>query len=267
MALASGERDHLATELANAPSEAPPAASLGYDAMTTTSGSAPKQKTLADIVFGDAFRYAIMVLIVVNAIVIGLQTSERITAQWGDLLRVIDRTILFVFIGELALRLIADARRSVGSAWFWFDVFVVAVALAPLPGNLSVIRTLRVLRVLRLLSVSQKMQRVVAGLLNAIPGMATVMGVLAIVFYVFAVFATETFGDSDAEGAQEYFGTLGRSLFTLFQIMTLEDWRRRRAAIDGGTRLGLVLLRAVRHRDGLRRVEPLYRDHRRRDAG
>ncbi|MBX2854543.1 MAG: ion transporter [Rhodobacteraceae bacterium] len=185
---------------------------------------ATPQTPLQQVVHSEIFRWSVTILILVNAIIIGMQTSDQINAQFGDLLNWIDSAILCVFVAELGLRLIADRFDAFKSGWFWFDVTVVAVALLPLPGNLSVIRTLRVLRVLRLLSVSQKMRRVVAGLLNAIPGMATVIGVLAVVFYVFAVFATETFGEGTTEDAQTYFGTLGSSLFTLFQIMTLEDW-------------------------------------------
>ena len=184
---------------------------------------APKSP-LQEVVHSSTFRWSVTALIVVNAIIIGMQTSDEINAQFGDLLHLIDSLILCVFVAELGLRLIADRMDAFKSGWFWFDVIVVTIALLPLPGNLSVIRTLRVLRVLRLLSVSEKMRRVVAGLLNAIPGMATVIGVLAVVFYVFAVFATETFGEGASEDAQTYFGTLGASLFTLFQIMTLEDW-------------------------------------------
>ena len=198
---------------------------MARDHGQTGDGAGESPKTpLQEVVHSGAFRWGVTILIVVNAVIIGMQTSDRINAQFGDLLHWIDSIILCIFVAELGLRLIADRLEAFKSGWFWFDVTVVAVALLPLPGNLSVIRTLRVLRVLRLLSVSQKMRRVVAGLLNAIPGMATVIGVLAVVFYVFAVFATETFGEGSSEDAQIYFGTLGDSLFTLFQIMTLEDW-------------------------------------------
>jgi len=79
---------------------------------------------------------------------------------------------------------------------------------------------LRVIRALRLLSVVPQMRTVVQALLDALPGMGAVIVMLSIVYYVFAVMATIMYGpDFD-----EWFGTLGRSLYSLFQIMTLESW-------------------------------------------
>jgi voltage-gated sodium channel len=64
------------------------------------------------------------------------------------------------------------------------------------------------------------MRRVVGALLAAIPGLGSIALVLAIIFYVFGVIGTNLF----AETHPQWFGTLGRSLYTLFQVMTLESW-------------------------------------------
>jgi voltage-gated sodium channel len=101
-----------------------------------------------------------------------------------------------------------------------FDFVVVAIALVPASGPLSVLRALRVLRVLRVLTIVPSMRRVVGGLLAAIPGLASIAGVLALIFYVFAVITTNLFGDR----FPEWFGSIGHSLYTLFQVMTLESW-------------------------------------------
>jgi voltage-gated sodium channel len=101
-----------------------------------------------------------------------------------------------------------------------FDFLVVAIALVPAGGQLAVLRALRVLRVLRILTIVPSMRRVVGGLLAAIPGLASIGMVLALVFYVFAVITTNLFGAA----FPDWFGTLGRSLYTLFQVMTLESW-------------------------------------------
>ena len=101
-----------------------------------------------------------------------------------------------------------------------FDFIVVSIALIPATGPLAVLRALRVLRVLRLISVVPSMRRVAGGLLAAIPGLGSVIGIISVILYVFAVIATKLF----AEHFPHWFGTLGESAYTLFQIMTLEGW-------------------------------------------
>ena len=97
---------------------------------------------------------------------------------------------------------------------------VVAIALVPASSQFSVLRALRVLRVLRLLTMVPQMRRVVGALLSAIPGLSTIIMVLLLIFYVFAVIATNLFGDQYAD----WFGSIGSSMYTLFQVMTLESW-------------------------------------------
>ncbi|PKL96921.1 MAG: ion transporter, partial [Gammaproteobacteria bacterium HGW-Gammaproteobacteria-9] len=97
---------------------------------------------------------------------------------------------------------------------------VVAIALVPASGPFSVLRALRVLRVMRMVTMVPSMRRVVGALLSAIPGLGSIAMVLALVFYVSAVIATGLFGAD----FPEWFGNLGRSVYTLFQVMTLESW-------------------------------------------
>lgn len=106
------------------------------------------------------------------------------------------------------------------SAWNIFDLFVVSVGLLPQTDSLSALRGLRVIRALRLLSIVPQMRAVVQALLDALPGMGAVIIMLSIVYYVFAVMATIMYGNT----FDQWFGTLGRSLYSLFQIMTLESW-------------------------------------------
>lgn len=167
-----------------------------------------------------AVQRVLIALIVVNAITLGLETSPAVTSQWGGLLSAIDRAILAVFVVEIGLRLAAHGGRFFRDPWSVFDFVVVAIALLPAAGPFSVLRALRVLRVLRLLTMVPSMRRVVGALLSAIPGMGSVFGVMALIFYVASVMATQLFGDS----FPEFFGSLGGSAYTLFQVMTLESW-------------------------------------------
>jgi voltage-gated sodium channel len=166
------------------------------------------------------FQRLVIVLIVFNAVTLGLETSERIMASYGGLLHVLDRMTLAVFVAELGLRLYGYGWRFFRDPWNIFDSLVIGIALVPATGPLSVLRTLRVLRVLRLVSAVPSMRRVVSGLLAAVPGLASVASLLALVIFVAGVMATKLFGAI----APLYFGDLGTSLFTLFQIMTGEAW-------------------------------------------
>ncbi|MDX1711491.1 MAG: ion transporter [Rhodovibrionaceae bacterium] len=163
---------------------------------------------------------AIIALIVLNAITLGLETSQRAMDAAGGLLVAVDRTILAVFVAEILIKLVAYGRGFWRDPWNLFDTLVIGLALAPATGNLSVLRALRVLRVLRLVSVIPSMRRVVSALMSALPGMGSIIALLALIFYVFSVMATKLFGAS----FPEWFGTIGRSAYSLFQIMTLESW-------------------------------------------
>ncbi len=158
--------------------------------------------------------------IVVNAVVLGLETAPSVMARYGPVLRIVDIACLALFTVEIAAKLFALGPRFFRDGWNVFDFAVVAVSLAPQSGTLSVLRALRVLRVLRLVSALPQMRRVVEGLLDALPGMGTVFLLMSLIFYVASVVATTLFGAD----FPEWFGTIGASGYTLFQIMTLESW-------------------------------------------
>ena len=163
---------------------------------------------------------SLIALILVNAVILGLETSPALMATWGSWLSAADRTILAVFVVEIALRLYVNRLAYFRDPWNVFDFTVVAIALVPASGPLAVLRALRILRVLRLITLVPSMKRVVGGLLAALPGLTSVMGIICIIFYVAAVIATKLF----AADFPALFGDLGRSAFTLFQVMTLEGW-------------------------------------------
>jgi voltage-gated sodium channel len=184
-------------------------------------GEPPAWRTrLADWLAQPRVQHGVLALIIVNAIVLGLETSPALMAAWGPALLGLDRVILAIFVVEIALRIVAHRGAFFRDPWSVFDFLVVAIALVPATGELAVLRALRVLRVLRMLTIVPSMRRVVGGMLAAIPGLSSVALVLALVFYVFAVITTKLFGAS----FPDWFGSLGRSLYTLFQVMTLESW-------------------------------------------
>ncbi len=182
------------------------------------------QKSISELVEHPKFTNFITALILINAVTLGLETDADIMSKFGFWLVLIDKTILVLFTIELALKFYAYRFSFFRSGWNIFDFIIVSIAWIPTTGALSVLRALRILRVLRLLSVVPQMRRVIAALGHSIPGMASVIGVLCIIFYVSAVLTTKLFGDHPDPNMQEWFGSVGASAYTLFQIMTLESW-------------------------------------------
>lgn len=178
------------------------------------------RKHLQAFIEASYVQNTLIVLILINAAILGLETSQEAMASAGALLHALDNVILTVFVIEIAIRLYVYRASFWRDPWSVFDFTVVAIALIPASGPFAVLRALRVLRVLRLLTMVPSMRKVVGALLTAIPGLGSIALVLCILYYVFAVIATNLF----AAAFPEWFGTLGRSLYTLFQIMTLESW-------------------------------------------
>ena len=165
-------------------------------------------------------QHVLISLILINALILGLETSQTLMQAWGPWLIAADKAILAIFVVEIALRLLAQRLAYFRDPWNIFDFSVVAISLLPASGPLAVLRALRVLRVLRLIKLVPSMKRVVGGLLSALPGLGSVAAIIGLIFYVSAVIATKLFGGD----FPDWFGTLGASAFTLFQIMTLESW-------------------------------------------
>jgi voltage-gated sodium channel len=175
---------------------------------------------LRSIVESRRFNFAITAVIVINAITLGLETSPRVMEVAGPVLLAIDSAALWIFTVEIGLKLWVYRSRFARDGWNVFDFAIVTIAWLPAAGPLAVLRALRIMRVLRLVSVVPQMRTVVGALFKALPGMGSIVAVLVLVFYVAAVMATKLFG----QDFPEWFGTIGNSMYTLFQVMTLESW-------------------------------------------
>jgi voltage-gated sodium channel len=172
------------------------------------------------------FRQFIIILIVINAVVLGVLTYHR--SLPNDLvvaLEVFDRAVTFVFAVEILLKLFVYRVRFFRSGWNWFDFVVIGVSMLPGGAGFNVLRAMRVLRVLRLLHIIPMMKRITEALMNALPGMGAIFAVLALVTYVAAVMATNMFGDTTDPDVALLFGDLPKSAYSLFQVMTMDGWR------------------------------------------
>ncbi len=178
------------------------------------------RQTLAEFLDRPSTRYAIMGVILFNAVILGLETSAAVMAEIGWLIVALDTLCLAIFVAELAAKLYARGFSFFRSGWNVFDFVIVGVALVPAGQGLAVLRALRILRLLRVVSVAPTLRRVVEGFVSALPGMGSVFLLMGIIFYIGSVIATKLYSTT----FPEWFGTLGASAYSLFQIMTLESW-------------------------------------------
>lgn len=166
------------------------------------------------------FQGTVLCVICLNSVLFGLQTSSGMVARFGACLENVDRICLSVFVVELLLKIIVYNRRFCNDPWNIFDFFVVAVSFAPDMGMFSSVRLFRVLRVFKLISGVRHMRIILAAIVKSIPGILWASLLLVLIYYVYGILATNLFG----KAFPQWFGTLGESLYSLFQIMTLESW-------------------------------------------
>lgn len=191
-------------------------------ASSTSSHSAAPWYSRAAVhafVWSPAVQNVIITVIIVNSVILGVQTLPLVEAA-GGILDLLDAVCVFIYVVEIALKLYADGLQFFRSGWNVFDFVIVAISLIPGARTFAALRALRVLRVLRLVSAVPSLRRVIDSLARSVSGIASVATLLGIIFYVGAVMATMLFGAA----FPELFGSLGSSFFTLFQLMTLDDW-------------------------------------------
>jgi len=182
------------------------------------------RKFAQTIVKNPAFEYTIIGLILFNAIILGLETSPEIVANYNGWLHLGNNLILGVFIIEAALKIIAVAPRFklyFGNGWNLFDFSIVVLSLLPATGEYAMIaRLARLLRVARLMSTIPELRLIISTLVRSIPSMGHVLMLMSIIFYIYAVAGYHLFNEHDPT----HWRNLGISLLTLFRIVTLEDW-------------------------------------------
>ena len=181
-------------------------------------------KISVGLVNSNWFEYFIIAVIIVNGVILGLETSSTISRLYGDLLYLGNDIALGVFIVEAALKMLAlwpRPHRYFRDGWNVFDFLIIAFALVPATGQFAMIaRLARLLRVVRLISAIRDLRLIVAALVRSIPSVGHVMMLMSIVAYIYAIMGHQLFHEHDPE----HWGTLGRSLLTLFNITTLDNW-------------------------------------------
>ncbi len=178
----------------------------------------------ARLVKNKWFDRIIIALIIINAAILGFETSPELNATYGRLFGFINQFILGVFILEAVIKITAVApkvSKYFKNGWNLFDFSIILLSLIPATGQFAMIaRLARLLRVLRLISALPELRLIVSTLLRSIPGMANVMLLMSVIFYIYAIMGFHLFHEHDPE----HWRNVGISLLTLFRIVTLEDW-------------------------------------------
>jgi len=175
---------------------------------------------IKNIIESGFFTKFIIYLIILNGITMGFETSKEFTANYGVYTTFFNQVVISIFTIEILLRIYVHRISFFKDPWSIFDFIIVAISLVPTSSGFEILRVLRVLRLFRLITVVPQMRKIVSALLSVIPGMLSVIALMTLFFYIFAIMSTQLFG----EKFPEWFGTLGESFYTLFQIMTLESW-------------------------------------------
>lgn len=182
------------------------------------------QKIAQTITQASWFQMTIMVVIFVASVMVGLETVPSIHTPYTDLFLLLDYLIQTIFTLEICLRIMAFGSKPLNffrSEWNIFDFVVTASMYLPFAGPYaSVLRLMRVLRVFRLVTALPKLQMLVGALIKSIPSIGYVALLMFVLFYIYAVVGFFQFGATDGS----HFGTLGRAMMTLFQVITLEGW-------------------------------------------
>jgi voltage-gated sodium channel len=176
------------------------------------------------IVDSKWFQYLIIFVILAAGVIVGLETYSSLMQTHGELLHLLDHIVLYIFVLEILLKIIAKGSKPwefFYDGWNVFDFIIVAVCFMPIGGAyVAVLRLARILRVFRLVSALPKLQILVGALLKSIPSMSYVGILLFLLFYIYAVIGTFMFGQNDPI----HFGSLQVSMMTLFKTITLEGW-------------------------------------------
>ncbi len=177
-------------------------------------------RILRQLVESKWFQFGILGVICLNALVFGVQTSVWARTHCGKLLTGIDSVCLAVFTVELVLKLAVYNRRFCKDPWNIFDFIVVAVSFVPDCGMFSSVRLFRILRIFKLISGIRHMRIILGAIVKSVRGIMWTGSLLVLIYYVYGILGTHLFGAA----FEDWFGSLGKSVYTLFQVMTLESW-------------------------------------------
>ena len=183
----------------------------------------------------DIFNHFVIFLILLNTVILGLLTFD-FSSSFITVLDSLDNVILILFIIELGIKMYAFGPSFFEDKWDVFDLVIISLSALTVFSSFSVLRAFRVFKVLRLLRVFPELKRMIESTSRSLRSIFAITALLSIVVYIFAVMSVMLFGELEGTG-QKYFGDLGKAIFSLFQVMTLDSWSEgmvRQLMIDEG---------------------------------
>lgn len=180
------------------------------------------RESLKSFCTSNLFNQFIMLLIFINTVIISLMTYD-FSASTLDTFDLVDRLILAIFLLELLIKIFAFRNEFFSDKWNNFDFWVIVISSIPALSSMSVFRTLRVFKILRVISIFPELRKMVEATLRSVRGILAISTLLCVVVYLYAIMCHTLFGQSEGVGS-DYFGNLGKSIFSLFQVMTLDAW-------------------------------------------
>ena len=186
-------------------------------------------KGLKKVVDGKVFQGIILFVILFNCLLMGLETIKGLSQSTLNVFELINTVCLWIFIAEIVLKLLAYGLDFFKDPWNWFDVFIVGISMVSGLPFMAAFRAMRVLRVLKslkalkgtkLIGSVRHLQVIIVAIVRSIPSIMWTGILLLLIYYVFALIGVNLFG----EAFPDWFGTIGKAMYTLFQVMTLESW-------------------------------------------
>jgi voltage-gated sodium channel len=170
------------------------------------------------------FQLFIFGVILLNAVVLGLDTYESIHREWGDTLFILNEVFLGIYIVEILIRIAAHGNRPQDyfrSGWNVFDFVVVfAVFIPGVRENALILRIVRLLRIVRVISVLPELRVLISGMIRAVRPIGAMAAMTLVLLFVYAMIGVKIFG----EEIPERWDDVGTAMLTLFTVLTLEGW-------------------------------------------
>ncbi len=158
-------------------------------------------------------------VILINIVTLTLEAIPVSKQPWKQILLGIDRTALAIFWLEAVLKIVAKGR-DYWRGWNLFDFTILLLTSLPAVGNFSALRALRIMRALRLFSVVPQFRFVAEAFIGSIKTILATLGIITVITLIASVMAVGILGSKHPE----QFGTLTQSIFSMLQLMTLENW-------------------------------------------
>lgn len=177
------------------------------------------RRRVKKLVEGKNFDFLIMSLICMDAVILGLMTSDYMNRFFEGGLFILDRLFMAIFIIEMVMKIFAFGKKFFKSGWNVFDFTVIAISSVPFASYFIILRTFRLFRLLRYVNKFTRLKQMINTFISLLPNFMAMLLVFAVFIYVFAIISVCLFGEVFVE-----FSDLGSALFALLQVVTLDGW-------------------------------------------